>query len=203
MVSFRRLSDVLDSPRAYEIWQAPFAATKMAPLERHNHLPSIGRVLEVGCGPGTNAAYFAHTHYVGLDFNPQYTAYARQRYGREFITADARTYAPPADARYDCILLNSFLHHIDDENALIILRRLHEALNEGGHIHILDLVLPERASLARWLARRDRGDYPRPMARWRELLDEVFEPVIVEPFAVGKLRIPMWQMFYFKGRSRR
>ncbi len=118
MVSLRRISDVLDSPRVYELWQTPFAAGKMRPLARHNHLPSIGRVLEVGCGPGTNAAYFDHTHYVGLDFNPKYTEYARRRYGREFITADARTYFPPPDVRYDCVLLNSFLHHIDDENTL-------------------------------------------------------------------------------------
>lgn len=203
MVSLRRISDVLDSPRVYELWQTPFAAGKMRPLARHNHLPSIGRVLEVGCGPGTNAAYFDHTHYVGLDFNPKYTEYARRRYGREFITADARTYFPPPDVRYDCVLLNSFLHHIDDENTLAILRRLRDVLSDDGRIHILDLILPKRASIARWLARHDRGDYPRSARHWRELLEQVFDAEIMEPFAIGAPHVPLWQMFYFKGRPRR
>ena len=202
MTFLRRLSDVLDSPHAYALWQAPFARTKVEPLLRHNKLPEVRRVLDVGCGPGTNARYFNHADYVGIDLNPRYIEHARSAHGREFVAADARTYIPPAGVRYDCVFLNSFLHHIDDDNCGRILRRLHDVLTDDGHIHILDLVLPQRRSVSRWLAQHDRGDFARPLDRWREIFGEVFEPVVFEPHAVRALGVELWQMVYFKGRAK-
>ena len=37
-------------------------------------------VLDVGCGPGTNAPHFAHADYLGVDINPSYVATAARRY---------------------------------------------------------------------------------------------------------------------------
>lgn len=202
MVSFRQLSDVLDSPAAYALWQAPFARSKVMPWMRHNDVTAFKNVLEVGCGPGTNAALFAHTNYRGIDLNSQYIEHARRRHRGVFETADARTYAPPGDLRFDCIFLNSFLHHIDDENTVRILETLRGALAPGGHIHIIDLVLPDRRSIARWLATHDRGDFARPLAKWRTMLGEIFEPVVFEPFALKKFGVDLWQMVYFKGSAR-
>jgi SAM-dependent methyltransferase len=203
MVSFRRISDVLDSPGAYAAWQAPFARSKLMPLKRHNRIADFKNVLEVGCGPGTSAGYFAHANYRGIDLNQRYIEHARRRHRGEFETADARTYIPPADLRFDCIFLNSFLHHIDDENTGRILNRLHDVLAPGGCIHILDLVLPEKRSIARWLATHDRGDYARPLEKWRALFGGIFETVVFEPFAVKALGVDLWQMVYFKGSARR
>ena len=44
----------MDRVTAYRLWQAPFAEKKLEPLRRHNDLSTIRRVLDVGCGPGTN-----------------------------------------------------------------------------------------------------------------------------------------------------
>jgi SAM-dependent methyltransferase len=202
MISVRKLSNILDSPRVYALWQAPFANSKLVPLHRHNDLTRAARVLEVGCGPGTNTNLFQKSDYLGLDLNPHYIEHARRVHGREFVVADAREFIPPAGQRFDFILLNSFLHHIDDENTLRILHRLRDALSVEGHIHILDLVLPERPGVARWLARNDRGDYARPLERWRALLGSVFGTVVFEPFALRALGVDLWKMVYFKGNAR-
>lgn len=202
MVSLRRISDVLDSPRAYALWQSPFAKSKLQPLLRHNSLHSVRRVLEVGCGPGTNAGYFAHADYFGLDLNPRYVEHARRVHRGDFIVADARTYEVPEAERFDFVLSNSFFHHIDDVNSIKILQRLHAALTDDGHIHVLDLVLPPQPSVSRWLASHDRGDYPRPLAQWREMFSDIFEPVVFEPYAVRAMGVDLWSMVYFKGRRR-
>jgi SAM-dependent methyltransferase len=202
MVGLRRFSDILDAPRVYALWQAPFARSKLVPWLRHNELASMRRVLDVGCGPGTNSRYFQHADYLGIDLNPRYVEHARRVHGREFLAVDACTYQPAAGERYDCIFLNSFLHHIDDENCGRILRRLHDVLSADGHIHILDLVLPERPSAARWLARHDRGNFARPLATWRGMFGEVFEPVVFEPHALRAFGCHLWQMIYFKGRAK-
>lgn len=187
---------------AYRLWQAPFAERKLEPFFRHNDLGAVRRVLDVGCGPGTNARHFGEKDYLGVDLNPDYVAWARRRYGDRFTVADVtRTEAvlgPPSD----CILVNSLLHHVDDDGARNILRHLSSRLTVGGHVHILDLVLPEHASLALLLARWDRGDHPRPLEAWRSMFFEAFEPVVFEPYPLGIGALPLWQMVYFKGRRR-
>ena len=194
---------VMEHTLAYRVWQAPFAERKLAPLFAHNDIPRVRRVLDVGCGPGTNTSHFAHADYLGIDFNPAYITSARQRHGREFIVADVTTYEVTPERRFDLILANSLFHHIDTANTERILAHLSTLLSEDGHIHVLDLVLPPRPSIARFLARADRGDYPRPLEEWRDLFTRAFEPVVFEPYSLGVAGTTLWSMIYFKGRARR
>ena len=73
---------------------------------------------------------------------------------------------PPAD-RFDFVLVNSFLHHVDDSTAKSILANLSRLLTDDGHVHILELILPQSASIPLFLARADRGEFPRPLEKWR------------------------------------
>ncbi len=191
----------MSHPKLYAWWQAPFAAAKFAPIERHNDLASVRRVLDVGCGPGTNAQRFANQTYCGLDHNADYIASARARFAGTFLVADARTFEAPGE-RFDFILVNSLLHHIDTGNVRSILRQLATQLTDDGHIHILDLVLPAKPSIARYLARSDRGDHPRPLETWSDLFTEHFEAVRFEPYDLGAGGLALWKMVYFKGRAR-
>jgi SAM-dependent methyltransferase len=193
---------VLEYPLVYRIWQAPFVEQKLRPIRAHNDLGAVRRVLDVGCGPGTNTARFRACDYLGIDLNPRYVEQARRRRQREFVVADVTAYTAPAGERYDFILLNSLLHHIDTASVRQILSHLARLLSPGGHVHILDLVLPERAGLARWLARHDRGKFPRPLAEWRDLFTGIFDPVVFEPFPLTAFGAILWEMVYFKGRAK-
>ena len=185
---------------AYRLFQAPFAEAKLAPLFAHNDMSAVRRVLDVGCGPGTNTHHFADTVYLGVDHNPQYIDYARKRHGREFLVADITTWDFD-DQVFDCILVNSFLHHIDTPNVRKILSHLDKLLSDDGRVHVFDLVLPERTSIPRFLARLDRGDYPRPLGDWRHLLSERFHPMVLEPYTFGAMGVTLWNMVYFKGKK--
>lgn len=195
-------SHFLDNAWVYRIWQAPYAERKLRPMLKHNDLSAIKRVLDVGCGPGTNAPHFDHADYLGIDINPEYVAWASRRYGDRFIVGDVCDSLPAIGGRFDFILVNSFLHHVDTPDARQILSRLASLLTPGGHVHILELVMPPRLSVARVLARADRGDFPRPVGDWRTLFGEFFEPVVFEPYPLGALGVALWQMVYFKGRRR-
>ena len=203
MPFLKRLSGVMELPWAYALWQAPFLEAKFAPIQKHNDLSSVRRVLDVGCGPGTNVKFFSHTDYVGLDINPAYIQRARRKYQRTFVEADVCTYSPPPDRLYDFVLLNSLLHHLDDSTTNRILRTLRDVIVEHGCIHILDLILPENRGLARSLAENDRGDYPRSLEAWNDLLSRHFEPVVQEQFPVGLAGVELWRMLYFKARPKR
>jgi SAM-dependent methyltransferase len=194
---------LLDHTWVYRLWQAPFAEQKLAPILAHNDLRAVRRVLDVGCGPGTNTHHFAHADYLGIDYNPRYVESARRRHQRTFVVADVTTYTVAQSERFDFILANSFLHHVDTPGVERILAQLADLVSEDGHVHILELVLPDHASVARLLARWDRGDFPRPLAEWRRLFTARFEPVVFEPYALTALGAPLWRMVYFKGRARR
>jgi SAM-dependent methyltransferase len=194
---------LLDHTWVYRLWQAPFAEQKLAPIHAHNDLRAARRVLDVGCGPGTNTHHFAHADYLGIDFNQRYVESARRRHQRTFVVADVTTYTVPPSERFDFILANSFLHHVDTPGVERILAQLADLVSEDGHVHILELVLPDHTSVARLLARWDRGDFPRPLAEWRRLFTARFDPVVFEPYALTALGAPLWRMVYFKGRARR
>jgi len=194
---------LMEHSQAYRLWQAPFVERKFAPILAHNDLRQVRRVLDVGCGPGTNTRYFAGADYLGIDRNASCVEYARRLQKRDFIVADVTTYTVASSERFDFILLNSFLHHVDTPNARRILTRLASLLTDDGYVHILDLVLPERPSLARWLARMDRGRYPRPLEELLELVNGVFDSVVFEPYTLTALGVTLWKMVYFKGRAQR
>lgn len=200
----RLTSRIMEHTLAYRLWQAPFAEQKLGPLFAHNGgLRNVRRVLDVGCGPGTNTHHFAHADYLGVDYNPRYIEDARRRHRRNFLVADITQYEVAPGERFDFILVNSFLHHVDDASARRILSHLATLLTDDGHVHALELVMPERPSVARQLARWDRGSHARPLEAWRPLFETSFEPVVFEPYPLTGLGVTLWSMVYFKGRARR
>lgn len=194
---WRRL---LEIPWVYRAWQAPFAEQKLSVLWRHNDPAGVRRVLDVGCGPGTNAPHFRHAEYLGVDINPAYVAQARSRWNMDFQVADVTRWRPE-DGGYDFILVNSLFHHLDDDATHGLLAHLPKLLAPGGHVHVLDLVLPQRISPARLLARMDRGDHPRPPDRWRDIFTRHFREEAFVPYDLGVPGIPLWKMVYFKGSA--
>jgi SAM-dependent methyltransferase len=190
---------LLEHPAVYSAWQAPFVAQKFAPVEREIRHHDIRRVLDVGCGPGTNAARFAGADYVGVDVNERYLAIARTRHRGRFIQADLMTADLSALGVFDTILVNSFLHHLPDASVERVLAQLGRRLDEDGKVHMLELVLPDRKSPAWVMAKLDRGKYPRSLERWRELFTAYFDPVMAVPYSFGG---PLWSMIYFQGRGK-
>jgi SAM-dependent methyltransferase len=195
-----RIADLMTHTWAYRAWQAPFAGSKLRPLLAHTDLSRIRRVLDVGCGPGTNAPLFAGVDYTGVDINPGYIADARRRHGRDFRVADVTSLEGEPIAPADFVLVNSLLHHLDDGEVHTTLAALVPLLTPHGTVNILDLVLPEGASMARLMARLDRGRYARPASQWRAIFQTHFVEQIFEPYMFGG---NLWSMVYFRGTARR
>ncbi len=199
----RRLADTaFEHPLVYRTLQAPFHERKLAPFLRRLHQHATMRVLDVGCGPGTNAAHFRDLQYTGVDINPDYIANAQRRFPGRFLVGDVTDPSVLPAEQFDCVLLNSLMHHLDDVAVNGLLGRLGRFLAPGGSIHILDLVLPPHWSAARMMARLDRGRYARPIAQWQALFERSLQIDTLEQYPLGVPSIPLWHMVYCAGRSR-
>lgn len=194
---------LLERTFVYRLWQAPFAEQKFAPVLANNNLAQVRRVLDVACGPGTNTHHFEHCDYLGIDLNERYIQHARERYQRNFLAADVCTYRVLPTERFDFILVNSFLHHLDTPDVENILAHLQSLLTDDGHVHLLELVRPTKPSIARLLADWDRGKFARSLDEWNRLFTQFFEPTVVEPYPLKGFGPTLWHMVYFKGKARK
>ncbi len=159
-------------------------------------------MLDVGCGPGTNSAEFDGLDYLGVDLNPAYIEHAR-RTTRRAVRGRRRPHGRvPGEGTYDFVLVNSLLHHLDDGAVVSCSLTFRDYVSDDGHIHVIELDLPEQRGIPRMLARSDRGEYPRSLTAWRALLTEHFEEVVFEPFPVPARGPMLWSMVYFKGTPR-
>jgi SAM-dependent methyltransferase len=195
----RLTETLLEKSIVYRLWQAPFVAQKFAPVLAHNDMGRVNRVLDVGCGPGTNSSQFTHTEYLGIDINADYVESARKSYRRDFVVADARTYRTASENAFDFILVNSFLHHISTQDVVELLTHLRTLLTNDGCVHILEPVLPSGWPVARLVANADRGKFVRPLQEWRSIFSEIFCPLVIEPYPLKGAGITLWNMLYFKG----
>jgi SAM-dependent methyltransferase len=196
------LNYLLEQSLVYRLWQTPFATAKLEPLFANNSIARARRVLDVGCGPGTNTSLFEKTDYLGIDINPKYIDHARQKHQRNFLVADVSTYDQQPEHDFDFILVNSFLHHLDTPATSAILSRLQSWLSPDGHIHVLELVRPEAGMLPKFMARIDRGKFPRPLPEWRNLFSKAFEIEQFEPYPLRYMGVELWGMIYCMGRRK-
>jgi SAM-dependent methyltransferase len=79
----------------------------------------IGRILEIGCGPGQLAAFFLDqgvASYAGLDYSAKAIELARLAAPRgEFVVGDARSSGIYAEFDHDAVICTEVLEHIEDD----------------------------------------------------------------------------------------
>ena len=110
-------------------------------------LPEEGRILDIGCGFGLFAAYFAQTQparqIVGVDPDRRRTEMATRTFarlgleGHEFIAADAR--GVEVQGPFDAIYVLDVMHHIPKDDQVSLLRHLHDLLAPRGVLVIKDI----------------------------------------------------------------
>lgn len=108
------------------------------------HIPEIveferwagSKVLEAGCGIGTDGARFAKSgaQYTGLDASPTALSLAQRRFALEELAGTfvrgSVTDLPFADESFDLVVSHGVIHHVQRTDAA--LREFHRVLRPGG-----------------------------------------------------------------------
>jgi SAM-dependent methyltransferase len=151
------------------------------------------KVVDIGCGPAQLLEWLPSVEYVGLDANAAYIEDARKKYGNAgiFLVGNTHTLRDnPHFQHADIAMCCGVLHHLDDEDALDLIRFSHEILKPGGRFVALEAAyLPGQGFLSRWVVSKDRGMHVRTEDAYRELAARYFSTVKTVP-DLHPLRIP-------------
>ncbi|MFB3906893.1 MAG: class I SAM-dependent methyltransferase [Candidatus Eisenbacteria bacterium] len=137
----RLIERLAEDPRAFtwlrKVAEANFTAVRRAaaaelPLEQP------ARVLDLGCGTGEIAPFFAGQRYLGIDVSPRYLAYARRRFPRLAFCASDGSRLPLRDASFDWVWIFGVLHHMPDDLARAVLTEAARVLAGGGRLLLIE-----------------------------------------------------------------
>lgn len=191
---------ILESSLGYRLWSAPVNRQKMKAIrhmleKRDSSEPNI---LDIGCGPGTNAGIFPDRSYVGLDHNSQYIENAQLKFpNKRFICGDAAQLDLNGE-EFSVVLVNSLMHHLDNDECSRLLKGITKVLAKNGVVIVQEpLTPPVDKSLMQFLMKQDRGDYFRSLDEWKSIFvdnaytitDEDFYDLKVFNLIVG------WNMY--------
>ncbi len=121
----------------------------------------LGEVLSLGCGRGRFERMMARqaNQVLGVDSSPESIEDARRATQREGVTnvrferADVLDLA--LDRQFDTVVCLGFLHHLREDEAIALLRRIRDHLRPGGLLYTQD---PSARGILRRLGRRILGD---------------------------------------------
>ena len=163
---------LLSNPLVYRLHAAGVDGAKLAAIRKIRDDFTGLKVLDLGCGPGNTAHIFSGSDYTGVDINKRYIKIAADRYPRcKFMAGDAGE-VEWGDG-FDIILINSFFHHLNDDEVVKISKAAASALADGGIVIVQEPLIPEKNELYhRLMMKFDRGNYFRTLDHWRVLLNE-------------------------------
>ena len=181
--AFLDIRAVLKAPAIYNAFQSMVGAyaARGEIIRKCIPLGERKRVLEVGCGPGTNLDVMPQgVSYVGCDLSASYVAYAQKKYaGRGiFIHAAVGELLELGQNDFDYVLASGLLHHLDDTQVNVLCREVSSVLRPGGRFIALEAIYcPEQSFLERHYMSLDRGEYIRHVEEYVALLQGTFPKI--------------------------
>jgi SAM-dependent methyltransferase len=194
------LRKALEIPAAYNLFQK---LTRTREYRRkfmeRVPIPVNGRVLEVGCGPGTNVEFLPadkNVSFVGCDADARYIDHAKAAYGQraDFYNAPVGSLSALHLQPFTTAVAWGLLHHISDAQVLTLADEVAALLDSGGTFCTFDPCFTEKQGLlARVLTACDRGRYVRYPEHYVSLLGrrftktelDIWPPGTVLPFSVA------------------
>ena len=192
------LRSVLKISWAYELfqWLVGSRGAKKWLAENAWDIREGQTVVDAGCGPGTLLIHLPKAvTYFGFDISEAYIRAAQSRFADrgEFVCGTAEQFInekTELEGAVDLVLTNGLLHHLDDHDAIELLKVSRQLLKPGGRfISIEPTFLRHQQWLSRWIISKDRGQNVRHEHQWRKLASSVFKDHETS-IMTGLIRIP-------------
>lgn len=179
------IKKVLSIPQVYCLWQKVVGDYKLRKIYCRDFIKAKegDRILDIGCGPANMVEYLPeNVDYVGFDDSDLYIKNAKKKFPQknyEFFCKRVNL-AQDFDEKFDIIMANAILHHIDDEEAEKLIAFASRNLKQGGRFITYDGCFVQNQSLVKkFLLENDRGKYVRTKEDYFKLFSKYFDNIKV------------------------
>ena len=189
------LYNLLDIPLIYNLFQN--LLKRRGQTEKfftQNIIVDSGLILECGCGPAINRHFFQN-EYIGIDINSKYIDSAKIKYPNDkFYVCKIENIENLDLMNVSNVLVIGLLHHLNDEQCKNLFNSLEKILTSNGKIYTLDPVfIPKQRRIAKFLAKKDRGNFVRKKEQYLALVGSNFETESL--ILNNQLRVPFDHLF--------
>jgi 2-polyprenyl-3-methyl-5-hydroxy-6-metoxy-1,4-benzoquinol methylase len=158
------IKNILNFPLAYKLSQKIFLADNFRKKILQKHFKeNVGRILDIGCGPGNMVENLSFNEYFGFDTDLNYIEYAKKKYKNcKFFCETFSINSIKKINKVDVVLLFGLLHHLSDEEVSELISTIIHSVRNEFKILILDPVFVENQNpIAKFLIENDRGLFVR------------------------------------------
>lgn len=179
------IKKILSFPQVYTIWQKLIGDYKLRKIYCKDYIKAKDndRILDIGCGPANMVEYLpGNIDYVGFDNSDLYIKNAKKKFPQENYSFFSQrvNFAQNFDERFDIIMANAVLHHIDDNEAEKLIYFASKNLKKDGRLVTLDGCFTDKQSrVKRLLLKNDRGKFVRTKEEYFKLFSKYFSEIKV------------------------
>lgn len=169
----------------YILWQYFVGDYKLRKIYCRDYVKakSSDRILDIGCGPANMVKFLPREiDYTGFDDSEQYIEKAKKLFPQKNYSFLQKrvNFAENFDKKFDIIMANAILHHIDDVEADKLISFAKANLAKDAKFTTLDGCYVENQSfLKKWLIKNDRGKFVRTKEEYFKLFSKHFNKINV------------------------
>lgn len=178
------IKNLLSIPQFYTLWQKFVGDYKLRKIYCKDYVKAKegNRILDIGCGPANMVEYLPkNIDYVGFDDSKLYIDNAKKKFPNSenySFFAQRVNFAQNFEGKFDIIMANAVLHHIDDIEAEKLISFASANLKPYGRFITLDGCFTQNQSIIKkWLLENDRGRFVRTKEDYFKLFSKYFSEI--------------------------
>ena len=143
----------------------------------HKHYSEGMKVLDFGCGTGSNSKLFNPKDYIGSEVNSSRVEssgknYPKYKFEKIPIINSSKDKFPWKDNSFDIVLVSLCLHHINAKSCKLILKEFRRVLKSNGKILGIEPALIDGKYFSNILMNiLDAGDYILPINEYKSMYE--------------------------------
>lgn len=180
-----KIKNILSIPVFYTLWQKLVGDYKLRRIYCRDYLKARDgdRILDIGCGPANMVGYLPQNiDYTGFDDSNLYIEVAKKKFSQDNYSffCERVNFAQDFEEKFDIIMANAILHHIDDLEAEKLISFAAANLKENGRFITLDgCFVQNQLFIKTWLLKHDRGQFIRTKDEYFKLFSKHFNNINV------------------------
>lgn len=176
------IRSLLGSPHVYQLFSRCLTSRKSLIEYTKKYIRPLPNdtILDIGCGTANILNFLPPSiKYYGFDLNKNYIKYAQKKFNHQTLVCnDINNDIIHTLPKFDIILANAILHHLDDNEMDKLFAMARTGLKDSGRVITIDCCYIENQSnIAKFIISKDRGKNIRTVDEYKKAASRLFSNV--------------------------